>query len=47
MRYRFIHAEKANYPLWLLCSTMQVSTKGYYSWLHCYSPLSVTNAEAA
>lgn len=34
MRYRFIHAEKANYPLWLLCSTMRVSTKGYYSWLH-------------
>lgn len=33
MRYRFIHAEKANYPLGLLCSTLRVSTKGYYSWL--------------
>lgn len=33
MRYRFIRAEKANYPLWLLCSTLRVSTKGYYSWL--------------
>ncbi len=34
MRYRFIYAEKANYPLWLLCSTLRVSIKGYYSWLN-------------
>ena len=33
MRYHFIHAERANYPLRLLCSTLRVSTKGYYSWL--------------
>ena len=33
MRFRFIHAEKANYPLWLLCSVLRVSRQGYYSWL--------------
>lgn len=33
MRYRFIHAERANYPLWLLCRVLKVSRKGYYSWL--------------
>ena len=33
MRFRFIHAEKANYPLWLLCSVLRVSRHGYYSWL--------------
>lgn len=33
MKFRFIHAEKAVYPLWLLCRVMEVSTKGYYSWL--------------
>lgn len=33
MRYRFIHAEKANYPLWLLCRALRVSRQGYYSWL--------------
>ena len=34
MKFRFIHAEKAEYPLWLLCRVLEVSTKGYYSWLH-------------
>lgn len=33
MRYRFIHAKKASYPLWILCRCLQVSRKGYYSWL--------------
>ena len=33
MRFRFIDAEKAGYPLWLLCRTLEVSVKGYYSWL--------------
>lgn len=33
MRFRFIHAEKANYPLWLLCAVLEVSRQGYYSWL--------------
>lgn len=33
MKFRFIHAEKAVYPLGLLCRVMEVSTKGYYSWL--------------
>ena len=33
MRYRFIRAEKTNYPFWLLCQVMEVSMPGYYSWL--------------
>lgn len=32
MRYRFVAAEKANYPLTLLCRTMRVSRSGYYLW---------------
>ena len=32
VRFRFIDAEKAEYPLWLLCRTLGVSKKGYYSW---------------
>jgi transposase InsO family protein len=33
VRFRFIHAERANYPLWLLCFVLCVSRQGYYSWL--------------
>jgi putative transposase len=32
MRYRFIEAEKANYPINLMCKVLMVSTSGYYSW---------------
>lgn len=34
MRFEFIHAEKANYPLTVLCAVLQVSRSGYYRWLH-------------
>ena len=30
MRYQFIHAEKANFPIKLLCEVMMVSRSGYY-----------------
>ncbi len=33
-RYRFIAAEKANYPVALLCRVLQVATSGYYAWRH-------------
>lgn len=33
MRYAFISAEKANYPLILLCRVMKVASSGYYAWL--------------
>lgn len=33
MKFEFIHAEKALYPLTLLCSVFCVSRSGYYSWL--------------
>ena len=32
MRYRFITAEKALYPVTLLCWLLQVSRSGYYAW---------------
>jgi len=32
MRFEFIHAEKANYPITVLCSVMCVSRSGYYRW---------------
>lgn len=32
MRYAFISAEKANYPLTLLCRVMKVASSGYYAW---------------
>lgn len=31
--FRFIGAEKANYPVSLLCRVMKVSRSGYYAWL--------------
>lgn len=34
MRFASIHAEKANYPVRLLCRTLLVSSSGYYSWSH-------------
>lgn len=33
MRFKFIDAQKVNYPLTLLCRVMQVSRGGYYAWL--------------
>lgn len=33
MRYRFISAEKANYPVAMLCRVMQVARSGFYAWL--------------
>ncbi len=32
MRYPFIHAEKANYPVRILCRVLQVSRSGFYAW---------------
>lgn len=34
MRYRFIEAEKASYPLPVLCRVMRVSRSGFYAWRH-------------
>ena len=31
-RYRVIHAERAAYPIALLCRVLQVSRSGYYAW---------------
>lgn len=30
--YRFIHAEKANHPIVLLCRTLHVARSSYYAW---------------
>lgn len=32
MRYRFIAAEKAEYPVTLMCRLLQVSKSGFYAW---------------
>lgn len=32
MRFEFIHAEKANYPIRILCRVLEVSSSGYYRW---------------
>jgi hypothetical protein len=34
-RYRFIAAEKATYPVSLLCRVLRVSRASFYAWLHC------------
>lgn len=33
MRFDFIEAQKANYPVRLLCSVLEVSRAGFYAWL--------------
>ncbi|MEH0421239.1 IS3 family transposase [Streptomyces sp. B21-083] len=30
--YRFIHAEKANYPIVLLCRVLHIARSSYYAW---------------
>ena len=32
MRFRFIDAEKASYPVVVLCRVLEVSPSGYYAW---------------
>jgi putative transposase len=34
MRFAFIAAEKAQYPMTLLCRVLQVSRSGFYAWQH-------------
>jgi hypothetical protein len=38
MRYSFIHAEKAQYPVAVLCRVMDVARSGFYAW--CQRPFS-------
>lgn len=33
MRYRFVQAEKVNYPILMICCVMRVSRSGYYQWI--------------
>ena len=35
MRYRFIQAEKASYPVEVLCRVLTVARSGYYAWCRC------------
>ena len=33
MRFEFIHAEKASFPIQILCRVLEVSRSGYYRWV--------------
>ena len=33
MRFVFIHAERARYPVRMLCAVLEVSRSGYYAWV--------------
>jgi len=45
VKFEFIRAEKANFPIELLCSVLDVSRSGYYAWLdRGQSKRSQTNA---
>jgi transposase InsO family protein len=43
MRYRFIEAEKATYPIEMLCRVLTVARSGYYAW--CRRPTSARAQE--
>jgi len=45
MRYPFIAAEKARYPVTALCRVLRVSTSGFYAWLRRH-PSARANAAA-
>src|SRR5688572_17191327 len=33
VRFRFIHAEKAHFPIAFMCRHLEVSRSGYYAWV--------------
>ena len=37
MSYRFVHAERANHAVTIMCRVLEISTSGYYDW-HKRSP---------
>lgn len=50
MRYRFVHENRALFPVTMLCRVLSVSTSGYYGWAarqHEAAPAEAAPAEAA
>jgi transposase InsO family protein len=45
VKFEFIRVEKAFYPLTVLCSVLEVSRSGFYSW--CKRPLSARTSSDA
>ncbi len=43
MRFEFIRAEKASYPVTVLCSVLEVSRSGFHAW--CQRPASGTRLD--
>ena len=46
MRFAFVSAEKALYPVLTLCSALEVTTSGYYAWLRRPKSAHTTRDEA-
>ncbi len=44
MRFVFIHAERARYPVRVLCAVLEVSRSGYYAWIDRPQPARTTES---
>lgn len=45
MRYAAVNTLRCDYPVWLICKVLAVSSSGYYSWIKRGHPLYAQNSE--